>query len=367
MDERQPLDDIAAAGSPATPDALKAIVARHQRTRTRTLGVLLAVALVAGPLAGWAIGNAGGGGTQVATGSGADRSATRPQSQPQAAGAAYNSSQAIAIAGPNPPKLTHLFTRTAGGGIVIRAYRSDPPPEQSAKTPTTSGSTNTPVAPCPQPMTVKPGAPGPAGQGKGASGSATAVATANSGEAGSSAASDAPPPPGPGTDGGNGSNGAPPPPCPSPPPPCKSSPAVVAEASTDAAVGQSFDPIDEKQPSDALSHLSVAPFGVPESSPAIVVTVQTGPAVSNVRLRLPSGATDQMAPNGGVAVLALPTSVPPPDGTVVEALDADNTVVGSQPITQGGPKMAFACGFAGGPGGLVAPGAPKPATPPTTR
>src|SRR5437868_3295386 len=65
-----PPDDIAAMGSPATPDALRTIVAKHQRTRTRTLGIALAVALVAGPLAGWAIGNSGGGGgQQVATGS----------------------------------------------------------------------------------------------------------------------------------------------------------------------------------------------------------------------------------------------------------------------------------------------------------
>src|SRR5947209_20003500 len=84
MDEQQPQppDDIAAMGSPATPDALRTIVAKHQRTRTRTLGIALAVALVAGPLAGWAIGNSGGGGgQQVATGSNpAGSNADRPAS-----------------------------------------------------------------------------------------------------------------------------------------------------------------------------------------------------------------------------------------------------------------------------------------------
>src|SRR5947209_3148930 len=71
MDEQQPQpsDDIGALGSPASPDALRNIVAKHQRARTRTLGILLAVALVAGPVAGWAIGQSGGGGTKVATGS----------------------------------------------------------------------------------------------------------------------------------------------------------------------------------------------------------------------------------------------------------------------------------------------------------
>ncbi|MBV8982079.1 MAG: hypothetical protein JO086_14345, partial [Acidimicrobiia bacterium] len=70
MDERQPAEDIAAMGAPASPDALKEIVARHHRRRSRTLGVLLAVALIAGPVAGWAIGQGGGGGgQQIATGS----------------------------------------------------------------------------------------------------------------------------------------------------------------------------------------------------------------------------------------------------------------------------------------------------------
>ncbi|MBV8236057.1 MAG: hypothetical protein JO075_10190, partial [Acidimicrobiia bacterium] len=52
MDEHQPgpFDDIAAMGTPATPDALRQIVARHQRKRTRVLGIALAVALVAGPV-----------------------------------------------------------------------------------------------------------------------------------------------------------------------------------------------------------------------------------------------------------------------------------------------------------------------------
>src|SRR5437660_119927 len=154
MDEHQPFDDIAALGEPASPDALREIVARHHRARTRALGIALAVALVAGPAVGWAIGHGGGRGQQVATSS-----------------------------------------------------------------------------PAPAP----PGAPAP--------------------------------PPGP------------PPPCPPFPPQCKAPPTVIAELSTDAAVGQGFDPIDAAQPKDALSHLSVGVFGVPESSPALFVTVQAGPAV----------------------------------------------------------------------------------------
>src|SRR5438309_4549445 len=64
MDE---LEDIERA--PATPEALRSIVARHQRARTRTLGIALAIALVAGPVAGWAVAKGGGGGGQrVASG-----------------------------------------------------------------------------------------------------------------------------------------------------------------------------------------------------------------------------------------------------------------------------------------------------------
>ena len=357
MDERQPADDIAAQGAPASPDALRAIVARHQRTRTRTLGVALAVALVAGPVAGWALGHNGGGGQQVATGSGPNTPNAANPGAPTAAnvpGGALSggpSSGVIAYPGGTPPKATHLFTRTTADGITIRAYRIDPPapPEPSATTSTPPKAKQTI---CPKPMTVKPGAP--------ASGSTS------SGEAdgrSGGAANTAPlPPPGPNAV----VNEPPPPPCaPGEPPVCKAAPSVLAEVSNDAAVGQSFDAIDEKQPSDALSHLAVGAFGVPENSPATFVTVQTGPGVDTVRLRLPSGPTDQMAPSGGVAVLALSGQQPPPDGTVVEALDGNGKVLQSTPVTNAGPRMGFACANTVGP--VRAYQAPAPATPPTTR
>ena len=95
------------------------------------------------------------------------------------------------------------------------------------------------------------------------------------------------------------------------------------------------------------------------------VTVQTGPGVAIVRLRLPSGATDQMAPSGGVAVLAHASPAPPPNGTVVEALDAGGKVIASKSLNdEGGPRPMIAC--AGTSPTVVAP-APAPAAPPTTR
>jgi len=366
--ERQPVDDLAAMGAPASPDALKEIVARHQRTRTRTLGVLLAVALVAGPLAGWAIGNSGGGGQQLATGSQPNAPAAGQAAPDIAGNSAGGNATASAIASPdkNPPKTTHLFNRTTGDGIVIRAYRTDPPPP-----PTDSSSSSTTV---PAPKTQ----PGPCTM-PGKPGVATATANANSGSSASASASSGSseggqvvaPPPGP--DGAPGTVIAgTAPPCPGAPPICKATPSVLAELSTDAAVGQGFDPIDEKQPSDPLSHVSFGMFGVPEDSPAVFVAVQTGPGVATARLRLPDGSTDQMAPVNGIAVLAHTTSTPKPTGTVVEALDSSGKVLSSMDVGQpaGGPRPAIAaCGFAVGPNTVKALPAPlpAPATPPTTR
>ena len=363
MDEQQPqpYDDIAAAGAPATPDALRSIVARHQRTRTRTLGIALAIALVAGPIAGWAVGHAGGGGQQVATGSAADQSkgGTPAAANAPRVGSAVGPTGEAFFPG-EKAKTTHLFTRTTAGGIAIRAYRTDPPPP-----PSTTSTVKGQEAVCPKPM-ASGGSPGAqTGVVSGGSGSATASASASSGEAGTSTGggetAPAPPPPAPPPSVVNQ-----PPQCAPLPPICKATSSVLAEVSNDAAVGQSFDPIDDKQPSEALSHLAVAGFGVPEGSPATFVTVQVGPGVTDVRLRLPSGAVDNMAPVGGVAVLALAGSQPPPDGTVVEALNANKDVVGSMPV--GGdsrPKAVIACAYAAGP--VEAKPLPAPASPPTTR
>src|SRR5438034_9807355 len=113
MDEIQPIEDLEAHGAPATADALRSIVARHQRARTRTLAVALAVALVAGPLAGWALGRSGhGGGQQVAT-VGGNKAAPRDANSPAAA-ASGGSTGAFppvgAFVGPAPAPARHLFT-----------------------------------------------------------------------------------------------------------------------------------------------------------------------------------------------------------------------------------------------------------------
>src|SRR5581483_5252719 len=356
MDERQPAEDIAAMGAPASPDALKEIVARHQRGRTRTLGIALAIALVAGPAAGWAIGQSGGGGQQVATGTQPDASpAAAPQANAQAGAVSGGSAEAFAVAGPNALKLTPLFNRTTADGISIRAY------EEVPATPTTGTTVQPPKGEC----TMAKSAPGTATAQ--ANSGAVASANASSGSTGSAEGGQTvAPTPAQGADSTAGPgtviSGTASPPCPGVPPVCRTTPSVLSEFSNQAAVGQNFAAIDKTPPSDALSHLAVSEFGVRELAPAVTVTVQTGPGGATVRLRVPSGSTDEMAPFGNVAVLAASSPAPPPDGTVVEALDSSGEVLASMPLSGTGNKMGVLCGVAGN----IAV-APAPAAPPTTR
>src|SRR5439155_7769755 len=158
MDE---LEDIESQGAPATPEALRSIVARHQRARTRTLGIALAVALVAGPVAGWAVAQGGGGGGQrVASGS-PDASPRNPaKTAPVGGGVA---AVGPGLGGPDAPPAHHLFTRTTADGIVVRAYRTDPPAAPSDASPSTTVPPDNPVGGvvCDR-VTAGPGKPAPA-------------------------------------------------------------------------------------------------------------------------------------------------------------------------------------------------------------
>src|SRR5438874_3186053 len=147
MDEIENIEDIEAHGAPATADALRSIVARHQRARTRALGIALVVALVAGPLAGWAVARRGeGGGQEVATSGGPEPS--RPDAKgPRAAASGGGGGFVGPFGGPNAAPAHHLFTRTTADGIVIRAYRTDPPPLPAGTSTTTA--TRSPNAPEP--------------------------------------------------------------------------------------------------------------------------------------------------------------------------------------------------------------------------
>jgi hypothetical protein len=99
---------------PDLDDVVERTAHRDRRTR-RLLTTGLVVALIAGPLAGFAIGRADDrGGSDVATGGGREFAAT--------AGDAPQSSLAVGVGGP----LEKLFFRTSADGVEIRAYRSAP-------------------------------------------------------------------------------------------------------------------------------------------------------------------------------------------------------------------------------------------------
>ncbi len=103
---------------PDLDDVSERTASRDRRTR-RFLTAGLVVALIAGPLAGFAIGSAGDdGGGDVATGG-----ATSGQEIARSGGdAAAMSAAPFGGAGP----LAKLFVRTSPDGVEIRAYRSTP-------------------------------------------------------------------------------------------------------------------------------------------------------------------------------------------------------------------------------------------------
>ena len=375
MDERDPFDDGDLVGPPPTPDTLREIVARHRRGRTRALTIALVGAIIAGPLAGWAIGHSGRGGTtQVATGS--PGTTGYELHQQKSAGGAAIAPYPGPIPVPNGVKPRRLFTRTTADGITIRAYRSDPP------TPAPADATSTSV-PAPKAPTayacVAPSAPAPSPE----AGRSTGGAVSSSG---SSAGGSSPAP---------GTEAVPPqtidaPPVASPrcpvPVPCTPSPSLITELSNTAAVGQGFASLTTDGASRPVTLLSTGEFGVAEDAPVTWIGVQTGNDVKTVRLRLPSGATDEMTPVDGVAVLAL-NGWPLPGGWDVEALDASGKVLGGASGEEAGgggaggvsgqpgvAKALVACGIATGSATAVAnsgasatANAVSPRTPPTTR
>ena len=100
-------------------------------------------------------------------------------------------------------------------------------------------------------------------------------------------------------------------------------------AAVSTAVVPSFrggDPANQGQ----LKLAGAGTFGVDEKEPATWAIVEVDGTVATVRLTA-GGATDSMAPQGGVAVLVVPGATT--DGTV-EALKADGSVLASRALAQ---------------------------------
>ncbi|MGZ8766637.1 MAG: hypothetical protein ACXW2C_13195, partial [Acidimicrobiia bacterium] len=130
VDAQPDLDDVAARGA-----------SRDRRTR-RLLTAGLVVALIAGPLAGFAIGSSGErSGSDVAVGDG---------SGPEIAASAGDGARSSAAFGSGMP-LERLFVRTSADGVEIRAYRSGPIATDRPLPATCEPGTECPPAPeCPE-------------------------------------------------------------------------------------------------------------------------------------------------------------------------------------------------------------------------
>lgn len=246
---------------------------------------------------------------------------------------------------------TVLFTRTTSSGVTIRAYGSG--------SSTTGGCTQAPPCqpvgvvpeptPCPQsaiceqPLVIPHAQSGTAGSGG-----------ASAGAAGSSGPVVVPPkdrstPP-------TGSGGTGPVPVGTvPSQPAAECGQLVVELSTDKAVGTgSVSRPTMTVPSPAtVDVLGMGSFGTAESAPVDWVAVWVGSGVASVHLSSGGTVVDAMAPNSGVAVLAMPGNSEL-TGATVTGVDQSGAAVATTPADQAsGPDAANTC-------------TTLPTTPPTT-
>lgn len=109
-------------------------------------------------------------------------------------------------------------------------------------------------------------------------------------------------------------------------PKCAPPPLVEVQLSNAAAVSVGG---AAETAGDKPAVLGFGEFGQAEGEPASWVVVRPGSATASVRLRS-GGASDTMAPQQGVAVLAVPGRA---SGGTVEALGADGAVLATLPLT----------------------------------
>lgn len=101
---------------------------------------------------------------------------------------------------------------------------------------------------------------------------------------------------------------------------------IQAELSNGAAAGITGAP---EVVGDSLAVLGASGFGGDEGEPATWAIVRTGAGVATIRLKA-GAASDEMAPQEGIAVLTVPGSGA---SAVVEGLGGDGSVVANQPLT----------------------------------
>jgi hypothetical protein len=99
--------------------------------------------------------------------------------------------------------------------------------------------------------------------------------------------------------------------------------------------------------------LGMGSFGTAEGAPVVWVAVWVGSGVASVHLSSDGNVVDAMAPNSGIAVLAMQGNAEL-TGATVTAVDQSGAAVATTPADQvSGPDAANAC-------------MPLPTTPPTT-
>jgi hypothetical protein len=108
------------------------------------------------------------------------------------------------------------------------------------------------------------------------------------------------------------------------------------ELSTDAAVGtaEMTVPAAPGTPAGSMALAASGSFGTAESAPSAWALVAAGPGVATVRVTV-AGATDQMAPADGLAVVALP-GLADLGGDTIDALDATGNVLSSVTVPAAG-------------------------------
>jgi hypothetical protein len=116
-----------------------------------------------------------------------------------------------------------------------------------------------------------------------------------------------------------------------PPAACLPDAQIVGQLSTEAAVGYAIGGHFATEPPD-IKVTGVGFFGANgEGFPVEWTIAQTSDRVAKVRMTFLDGATDEMAPAGGVVILAAPSEPNRPGGTL-EAFDASGTLVGHTPV-----------------------------------
>jgi len=160
-------------------------------------------------------------------------------------------------------------------------------------------------------------------------------------------------------------------PCPKPPPECAPpSTQLQAGLSDDGAIEPGWVPVNTTDTPGSLQVLQSSYFGVVEGDPAAWVAVKADAGIARVRVRYADGATDEMVPVDGYAVLAhrmaapaAPTDMGPasspeeakaqmqahlPQGSA-EALDASGAVVSTADLASVTGPFSPQCMIAGEP------------------